>query len=542
MEKHYTVHRRIAGIFKNPLGVHALVALLLVVLTTAGYATIVRSAHFLGDDFPIINKIAFPENVPYWGGVLSDFYGPVLGKHAMYRPLYTLSFDVNYSLFGVWAPGYHLTTLFLHLLVSFFVYLVTLELVRGERSRGVAILAGAIFALHPIHPEAVSMINGRVDVVCAVFFLPALFFFLRWLRTGLPLHMTLSLVFFVLSLLSKEMAVTLPGILFLCAVFRTRSAKSAFMAVFPFAIILVIYLLLRAYFLSGVEASRFLDADASTMVQALHGFAYRTVQLFVPINPELLSGASRTLLAFGLLYSWPALLVAAYFLFRARDKLPLLLFVLYAVSVMPVFSALVPRQSLTTTRWFYIPSIFISILIAYLLWSVIPGSVRLRQAASFVACAVFLAILVSNNGVWVRAGTLSEELLEIGAKPTNYPVRYKGAYMFASEKYWNFANSPPFDDLRNRSEPSVANVVVRGVDLENTELVLKPRLGGPVPFDYRAVSFDFDPEVLRVRLDGEKAKPEYIEPGQTGEVTYVVGQDTNAARYLILETNNHRIG
>lgn len=523
---------------KNPRRVHALVALLLAALTTAGYAAVIGSPFFLGDDFPIINKIAFPEEVPYWGGAFSDFYGPVLGRHAMYRPLYTLSFEINYSLFEVWALGYQLTNLLLHVICSFFVYLVALELVRDERRQGVAILSGALFALHPIHPEAVSMINGRVDLVSATFFLPALFFFLRWLRTGLPLHVALSLAFFFLALMSKEMAVTLPGLLFLCAVFRTRSIRNAAMAALPFAIVLAIYLLLRTYFLSGVEGSRFLEVEAGTMFQSLHGFAYRTAHLFIPVNLDLLPDVPRTLLHLVFLFSAPVLLAAVYLLFRARDKLPLLLFTLYAVSVVPVFLALSPGQSVTTSRWFYIPSIFASILVAYLLWSVVRG--RARYAASCAACAVFLVILIANNSVWVSTGEISEKLLQVGAEPKDYPATYKGAYMFADERYWQLANSSPFERLRNRSEPSVADVTVARAGPGMTRLILKPRLGGSVPFGYEAVPFDFDPEGLRVQLNGEEAEPEDIEPGHTGKVIYRVEQDTNVASEITLEPDGNR--
>jgi protein O-mannosyl-transferase len=81
-------------------------------LALVGYAPVVGS-WFLADDFLIISNVSLPGGATDWGRVLSDFYGSWMGqKHGyFYRPIGTLLFGLDYSLYGANAFGYHLTNL-----------------------------------------------------------------------------------------------------------------------------------------------------------------------------------------------------------------------------------------------------------------------------------------------------------------------------------------------------------------------------------------------------------------------------------------------
>lgn len=218
---------------KVSLKVHALVALLLGVLIFVAYAPIFNLS-FLSDDWAIIRLITYPE--ASWREILRDFYSPRFYRDRghFYRPMYGLSYGLNFWLFGTNPLGYHLTNLALHTVSAFFVYRIALELVEGGRRSGIAVTAGALFALYPIHAEAVTWVAGRVDLIVAAFYFPALFFFLRWLSTEKKLYLVLSLGSFALALMSKEMAVTLPGLLFFCALYRRQGIRASVLKVLPF--------------------------------------------------------------------------------------------------------------------------------------------------------------------------------------------------------------------------------------------------------------------------------------------------------------------
>lgn len=85
-----------------------------------------------------------------------DFWGyPIASNesHKSYRPLATLSFRWNRQLHGMWAPGYHVVNVLLHALVSC-LYFILCERLLGKGWTSVT--ATVLFAIHPIHTDAVS--------------------------------------------------------------------------------------------------------------------------------------------------------------------------------------------------------------------------------------------------------------------------------------------------------------------------------------------------------------------------------------------------
>lgn len=518
---------------KSPLKTHSLVALLLVALVAVGYASIL-GVPFLSDDYGIIEKVVSPGGATNWARVLGDFQGPLFGFRAMYRPLYTLSFALDYSLFGIWAPGYHLTNLVLHAVSSFFVYLIALELVRNEWRRGAAITAGAIFALHPIHPESVTWIAGRVDLICAVFYLAAMFLFLRWLRAANNLYLALSLAAFALSLMAKEMAVTLPGLLLLISLYCGKDLKGSVLRVLPFTVLLGAYFLFRYLILSGVETNQILARDAG-ILEILQNFVYRTLHMFLPLNLGVISTPWLRQLLDSAFSFWPLLLAGLLLLAWSRNKLLLLSFGLYTLSLVPVLPALTRTDLLlTTSRWFYIPSAFLSILVAGLVWTAVANYRRWRLPAAGLVCGAFLAMLLANNSVWVQAGEMGEKLARETERP-EFPVKYKGAHVFLNEGLWQQAHGLPF---RERGElPRLkASGEVGAVNLEEERFALRRGSG-------ENTAMGFDPGITRVERGDAEAGVEELERGQSVRIVYVVGYEGNLARFIkIRDSGDARSG
>lgn len=127
-----------------------------------------------------------------------------------YRPMMTFGYLLCYQLFGPVAYGFHLVNLLLNAGVVLLIFTVTERMV-GNRS--VALLASAVFALHPIHSEAVAWIAAVTELELALFYLLTFWCFLLEAqppgrRADLAHYaMTAS---FILTLVSKEQALTLP--------------------------------------------------------------------------------------------------------------------------------------------------------------------------------------------------------------------------------------------------------------------------------------------------------------------------------------------
>jgi tetratricopeptide (TPR) repeat protein len=127
-----------------------------------------------------------------------------------YHPLTMLSLAIDHALFGLDPFGYHLVSVLLHLLNVFLVHRLVLDL---SRRFDAAILAAAFWGLHPLRVESVAWVSGRKDLLYTAFFLVALLAYRRWTRHGDLRSYAASLGAYLLSLLSKGMAVSLALVL-----------------------------------------------------------------------------------------------------------------------------------------------------------------------------------------------------------------------------------------------------------------------------------------------------------------------------------------
>jgi len=93
-----------------------------------------------------------------------------------YRPIFLVWARLNMAVFGSESSGWHLTTLLMHLLVTGLVYLVALELLNH---RWAAIVAAALFAIHPVQVESVAWVSGVTEPLGAAFLLLAFLCYLK---------------------------------------------------------------------------------------------------------------------------------------------------------------------------------------------------------------------------------------------------------------------------------------------------------------------------------------------------------------------------
>lgn len=121
------------------------------------------------------------------------------------RPLLKLSYALNQSVWpGDLLFGFHAVNLALHAGNALLLYGIARSLCGDSaQAGGFALLASLLFALHPVHTEAVTMISGRSMSLMAFFYLTSLFAHLKGRRL-------LSLVAFAAALATRETAMTLP--------------------------------------------------------------------------------------------------------------------------------------------------------------------------------------------------------------------------------------------------------------------------------------------------------------------------------------------
>uniref|UniRef100_A0AAR2LID9 dolichyl-phosphate-mannose--protein mannosyltransferase n=1 Tax=Pygocentrus nattereri TaxID=42514 RepID=A0AAR2LID9_PYGNA len=152
-----------------------------------------------------------------------DFWGKRMAdntSHKSYRPLCILTFKLNIVLGGMTPFYFHVVNVCLHCVVTVLL-MHTCERYVFKNSR-LAFLTALLFAVHPIHTEAVSGIVGRADVLASMLFLLAFLSYIRSVSgcdtadsfpsTVSPCSLGLSLFLGTCAMLVKETGVTVFGV------------------------------------------------------------------------------------------------------------------------------------------------------------------------------------------------------------------------------------------------------------------------------------------------------------------------------------------
>lgn len=142
----------------------------------------------------------------FWGQNLSD-----ATSHKSYRPLVTLTFRWEHSAFGLQPAPMKLHNMLLHCLVCSLLLHLLPRLLGARVDALVTVAAVALFAVHPVHTEAVCGIVGRADLLCALWYVVALLAWTRRdaVRSAVAQAAILArlLVLATLALASKEVGV-----------------------------------------------------------------------------------------------------------------------------------------------------------------------------------------------------------------------------------------------------------------------------------------------------------------------------------------------
>ncbi len=317
--------------------------------------------------------------------VMSGFSASVKGGY--YRPIINLFHSIDYWIWGPNPFGFHLTNVLAHTLTGIVLYLVLLRVIAIEP---VAFLASLFFLAHPIHTEAVSWISGRGDMVFALFYLLSLLFYLKAGSSGNKLsnpplppffkvgNYLYSGAFFLLALLSKEMALTLPLIIILYDVcFRLRDKTFSLTRNFKVYIyyfgLLAGYMIFRILILGGIGSGQVIPGNNyfTAIYTTSRIFVWYIWKLMFPVSlavadvVRLVTSLTDPTVA-GSIILLLLLLTAAVLLYRTY---PVLSFGIlwFFLTLIPV-SNLVPALHFKAERYLYLPSIGYCLILASLLW------------------------------------------------------------------------------------------------------------------------------------------------------------------------------
>lgn len=275
---------------------------LLVALVAAAVYFNAISGAFVYDDNALVRmnaSIRDPSNV-------GSFFATDLwsrdgrGETNYFRPLARVIFVLVHGVAGDTPWAYRLVNLFLHALTSVLVLRLLFDLLRNRPPEeqpyiAPAALSGAlIFAVHPVHVEAVAWISGIMDVASTAFALLAFELYRRSCGTARGrAQLAFGLAAFFLALLAKEPAVALPLVIVLYELLGLGSPRAGLRPLLvrtaPWFAVLGLYLGLRMAALGGLAPHKRPDLpgfDGSLLI-ATDLFARYVRTSFVPIHLSL---------------------------------------------------------------------------------------------------------------------------------------------------------------------------------------------------------------------------------------------------------------
>lgn len=394
-----------------------------------------NSFHF--DDFHVIEKNPYIKNPDHF---LKFFWSPHMGsglyrETSGYRPLFVVSFALNYSLGGLDVFGYHVLNWFLHISCAIFVYFITLFFLSEGAGLGgsgagknqfTALLAALLFGLHPIQTESVTYICGRSSSLTAFFFLAAFLAFAHYGRRSKPYLLLLSSLSYLLALMVKETAITFPVILVLFNLLfpMGRSWQRRFFSFAPFVLITAGYLLLRIHFFGNLQYSAHpIRPLYDHMLTQIPAWVYYIGTLLLPLNLTIdyHFPVFHSFWQPQVLQSLALLIALIAILWRiARRYPPVGFFALwFAVNLMPT-NSLIPLEDIIADRWLYLPSVGYAVIIAlairWIYQSWIHGRSRASKWVFFFGCFLVIEMYgfgtLLRNFTWTTPWTLWEDAVE----------------------------------------------------------------------------------------------------------------------------------
>jgi hypothetical protein len=445
-------------IFHPPRGSSSrarLAAFLLVVLTSLAVF-----APALGNDLLLWDDAGYIWQNPH---IQSLGWHTVAGAFGEYwcnywAPLTWLSLAVDHAVWGLNPIGYHLTNVVLHAIDSGLFLLLSLQLARrhlaGSPSRGrdpaererlalwSSVLAVLVFAVHPLRVESVAWATERKDVLALFFGIPAI---MAWIRHATPPvgpaapsartllgfstspHYWVAFVLFCLSLLSKQLLVTLPLILLILdwvPLDRLRRAEAARLvaekAPFLLASFVVTLISLDAQGPQAMPLSQ--SGVTSRLLNALRSIAS---YLWLTVWPERLSpfylhpgnithvGPEYLLAAAVVL-----LVTAACAVLVRRRPLLMAVWLAYLTALIPVLGFTQVGPQAMAARFTYFASLPVSILIgAAIVTTLLDRSRRWKPLILGTAGALWLLTLagmtVRHISFWKDDVTLWTRVIEL---------------------------------------------------------------------------------------------------------------------------------
>lgn len=395
----------------RPNKIFMLVSILIII--TIGFVAYSNSlkGQFIWDDKILIQENAYLKDLrhipKFFTGHIAEGHGePVENKCNSYRPLQMMTYALNYAFGKFDLRTYHLTNIVFHILAALVLFWLV-QLLCGNTL--LSLISSALFVSHPIHTEAVTYISGRADPMAALFMLLMAIFYIKFSRTNKQSFYVFSIIFYIMAILSKEIALLALLIIVAYDYIYQEKSKLLLRRYAPFLAIGGIYAILRTTVLwfptiNIVAAQTTVLQRLSLVFDSLARYfkllilprgLHMEYELIVPsiMEPRVVLGMIIALL-----------LVFVALKTKQHQKLVAFSIAWFFINYIPV-SNIFPLNATFSEHWIYAPSMGLFILAA---WAAIKVGEK-QKVLKWAVCAGILSLVALSSTLTIKQNLYWQE-------------------------------------------------------------------------------------------------------------------------------------
>ena len=357
-----------------------------------------------------------------------------------FHPLTMFTLFINYLISGEDAWSYHLFNLLFHLINCFLVF--RLAMLLSKNNTIISFTTAILFGIHPVHVESVAWVSERKDVLYGMFFIAGLIMYTNYVDSNSRKQYWLSILFLVLSLLSKPSAVIFPLAILCIDLLRARKFNAKLLIEkIPFFVLSLAMGI--ATFLAQQQAGSFGKIHIDTLNKVLYGFygimmyivkmiAPVTLAVFYPFPPQNVKMPVEYYIApiffIGLAF--------AFFYSLKRNRVLAFGILFYLVNLLLVLQFLPVGSAVIAQRYAYMPYVGLSFIAGSIIDRLTRSNASKAWRIVFPITLVLSVLTWQQASTWYSSATLWDQAIKTQPSAKAYAIR---AMLLRKEKNYDLA-------------------------------------------------------------------------------------------------------
>ncbi|MFN3918434.1 MAG: tetratricopeptide repeat protein [Flavobacteriales bacterium] len=425
------------------------------ILSFVFYGNTLKNKYALDDSIVVLDNESVKNGIKGLPKIFTEPYVKNQEQSYGYRPITIASFALEYQFFGENPKASHFINVLLYGLTCFLLFSL-LQLLLGDDKYSFSLFITLIFLIHPIHSEIVNNIKSRDELLFLLLGLAGMNNAILYFDSKKISKLILSVLWFLLALLSKYTALVLIFVLpIVFYYFRQFSLKRVFRFYAYFFFGFSIYFLGKKYLLdvSDVRYIHFWESPIESMSfleripASISTFWFYLYKLIFPFPLVSYYGYNEVML-----YKWSdfqvyIILLIHLFLvgialwqFRQRNIISFGI-ALYFIALIPFSNLTKPIMGIVAERYAYIASIGFSIILTSLIWRVLKikpsDKISIITPPFLIIALIGLISLVytfNRNQKWENSTTLFANDIEVAENSYNLHNLYSSSLLIEIAK------------------------------------------------------------------------------------------------------------